>query len=100
MAHITGGGITDNLPRVCRRAPPRGSIARRGACRRSSGGSAKPAACPSTTCAAPLNMGIGMILVVAATDADAVRKGLLKAGEANSVVIGEIIRVSRSVQYA
>ena len=38
-----------------------------------------------------LNMGIGMILVVAAKDVDAVRQELLEAGEANSVVIGDIV---------
>ena len=42
-----------------------------------------------------LNMGIGMILVVAARDADAVRKDLLNAGEANSIVIGEIVRLAQ-----
>jgi len=46
-----------------------------------------------------LNMGIGMILVVAAKDADAVRKALLNAGEANSVVIGEIVKGDGSVAY-
>jgi len=36
---------------------------------------------------------------VAAKDADAVRKDLLNAGEANSVVIGEIVAGSPEVQY-
>jgi hypothetical protein len=40
-----------------------------------------------------------MILVVAAKDADPVRKALLEAGDANSVVIGEIIKGDRNVQY-
>ena len=46
-----------------------------------------------------LNMGIGMILVVAAKDVDAVRKDLLNAGEANSVMIGEVIAGKQDVQY-
>ena len=46
-----------------------------------------------------LNMGIGLILVVAAKDVDAVRKDLLNAGEANSVVIGDIVKGEPSVQY-
>ena len=46
-----------------------------------------------------LNMGIGMILVVAAKDVDAVRKELLNAGEANSVVIGDIVTGTPEVQY-
>jgi phosphoribosylformylglycinamidine cyclo-ligase len=99
MAHITGGGITDNLPRVL----PPGTAAR---VNRSSwrvppifrwlGESGRV---PEFDLRRALNMGIGMILVVAAKDADAVRKDLLHAGEANSVVIGEIVAGSPEVQY-
>jgi phosphoribosylformylglycinamidine cyclo-ligase len=46
-----------------------------------------------------LNMGIGLILVVAASDVDSVRADLLKAGEANSVVIGEIVKGEPGVEY-
>jgi phosphoribosylformylglycinamidine cyclo-ligase len=46
-----------------------------------------------------LNMGIGMILVSAAKDADSVRQDLLNAGEANSVVIGDIVKGEPEVQY-
>jgi phosphoribosylformylglycinamidine cyclo-ligase len=46
-----------------------------------------------------LNMGIGMILVVAATDVDEVRKTLLEAGEANSVVVGDIVTGEPEVKY-
>ena len=46
-----------------------------------------------------LNMGIGMILVVSAQDVDAVRQGLLDAGEANSVVIGDIVKGEPAVHY-
>ena len=91
MAHITGGGITDNLPRVL----PPGAAARvnRTAWRvpaifRWIGESGRV---PEFDLRRALNMGIGMILVVAAKDADAVRKSLLEAGEANSVVIGDIV---------
>ena len=99
MAHITGGGITDNLPRVL----PPGTSARIN--RTSwhvppifrwlgeSGG------VPEDDIRRALNMGIGMILVVAAKDADAVRKDLLNAGEANSVVIGDIVKGEQDVQY-
>jgi len=45
-------------------------------------------------------MGIGLILVVAAKDVDATRKALLEAGEANSVVIGDIVKGEPEVQYA
>jgi phosphoribosylformylglycinamidine cyclo-ligase len=99
MAHITGGGITDNLPRVL----PAGTAAR---VERTSwrvpalfrwlgeGGRV-----PEYDLRRSLNMGIGLILVVSAGEVDAVRADLLKAGEANSVVIGDIIQGEPEVQY-
>ena len=99
MAHITGGGITDNLPRVL----PGGTSARvdRTSWRvppifRWLGESGRV---PEYDLRRALNMGIGMILVVAAKDADAVRQDLLNAGEANSVVIGDIVQGQQDVQY-
>src|SRR5687768_9183322 len=99
MAHITGGGITDNLPRVL----PAGTAARvdRTAWRvpaifrwLGEGGRV-----PEYDLRQALNMGIGMILVVAPQDVDAVKKELLNAGEANSVVIGEIVGGEPKVEY-
>ena len=99
MAHITGGGITDNLPRVL----PPGTAARvnRASWRvpaifRWLGESGRV---PEYDLRRALNMGIGMILVVGKNDADAVRQGLLNAGEANSLLIGEIIAGEPSVEY-
>ncbi|HWI19020.1 MAG TPA: phosphoribosylformylglycinamidine cyclo-ligase [Vicinamibacterales bacterium] len=99
MAHITGGGITDNLPRVL----PPGTAARvvRTSWRvptlfRWLGESGRV---PEYDLRRSLNMGIGLILVVSPADVDAVRKGLLDAGEANSVVIGDIIKGEPEVQY-
>ncbi len=99
MAHITGGGITDNLPRVL----PPGTAARvnRTAWRvpaifRWIGESGRV---PEYDLRRAFNMGIGMILVVAAKDADAVRKSLLEAGEANSLVIGDIVKGQNEVNY-
>ena len=100
MAHITGGGITDNLPRVL----PPGTAARvnRTAWRvpaifRWLGESGRV---PEYDLRRALNMGIGMILVVAGDKVDAVRQALLNAGEANSVVIGEIVPGEPAVEYA
>jgi phosphoribosylformylglycinamidine cyclo-ligase len=100
MAHITGGGITDNLPRVL----PPGTAARvsRTAWRvpaifRWIGEAGRV---PEYDLRRALNMGIGLILVVSSTAVDAVRQSLLEAGEANSVVIGEIIKGEPEVLYA
>jgi phosphoribosylformylglycinamidine cyclo-ligase len=99
MAHITGGGITDNLPRVL----PPGTAARVNrtswrvpAIFRWIGEAGRV---PELDLRRALNMGIGMILVVAAKDTDAVRKSLLEAGEANSVVIGDIVSGENEVNY-
>ena len=99
MAHITGGGITDNLPRVL----PPGTAARVNrtswrvpAIFRWIGESGRV---PEYDLRRALNMGIGMILVVAAPDVDAVRRDLVNAGEANSVVIGDIVEGDRDLNY-
>jgi phosphoribosylformylglycinamidine cyclo-ligase len=96
---ITGGGITDNLPRVL----PEGTAARvdRTSWRvpaifRWLGESGRV---PEYDMRRALNMGIGLILVVSKNDADAVRASLLNAGEANSIVIGDIIAGDQDVQY-
>jgi phosphoribosylformylglycinamidine cyclo-ligase len=100
MAHITGGGITDNLPRVL----PEGTCARvdRRAWRtpplfRWLG---EAGSVPEMDLRRSFNMGIGLILVVAATDVDATQAALLDAGEANAVVIGEIEAGASGVHYA
>jgi phosphoribosylformylglycinamidine cyclo-ligase len=91
MAHITGGGITDNLPRVLAtgteavvrindwEVPPifrwlgaAGSV-------------------PQDDMFRTFNMGIGLILVVAPSDADRVVRAVADAGELSARIIGEIV---------
>ena len=91
MAHITGGGITDNLPRVL----PRGTdaLVRLGSwsvlpifewLQRGGG-------VPREDMLRTFNMGLGLILVVAGADADRVIAALASAGERDARVIGEIV---------
>jgi phosphoribosylformylglycinamidine cyclo-ligase len=90
MAHITGGGITDNLPRVLPdgtmalvdlqswRVPPVFEWLQR------SGG------VPQDDMLRTFNMGIGLVLVVARDQSAAVLDALAGQGERDARVIGEI----------
>jgi len=99
MAHITGGGITDNLPRVL----PEGVSARvdRRAWRTPSlfRWLGEAGSVPEMDLRRSFNMGIGLILVVAADRVSDVQAALLEAGEANSLVIGAAEAGSREVRY-
>jgi phosphoribosylformylglycinamidine cyclo-ligase len=100
MAHITGGGITDNLPRVLP-AGVRARVDRRSwrtpALFRWLG---EAGSVPEMDLRRSFNMGIGLILIVSATDVAAVQSALLNAGEANAVVMGEIEAGDQGVHYA
>ncbi len=101
IAHITGGGITENLPRVF----PKGSVAK---IRR--GNWVVPplfrvierlGQVPSEEMYRVFNMGIGLILVVAAEEATSIIKALEQHGD-RAFVIGEMERGTgeeRSVRY-
>ena len=99
MAHITGGGLTENLPRVLPEGcaanidvtswtiPPlfrllqqRGGIA-------------------TDEMFRAFNMGIGMVIVCANDDADQIRDGLANAGEPGAVLLGTIVPGDRQVRY-
>ncbi|HEY6307387.1 MAG TPA: phosphoribosylformylglycinamidine cyclo-ligase [Candidatus Angelobacter sp.] len=99
MAHITGGGITDNLPRVL----PRGTAA-----------IVEMGSWPSLPVFAHLqklgnvaqdemmrtfNMGIGMVLVVPSKKFKRVQSVIEKCGE-KSYLIGRIVKGERKVLYA
>jgi len=99
LAHITGGGITENLPRVLpegcaaeidlkswdvpavfRLLQQQGTIAREEMFR-------------------AFNMGIGLVIVCAARDAERVINMLACAGEPHAVRIGFIVSGNRQVAY-
>jgi phosphoribosylformylglycinamidine cyclo-ligase len=91
MAHITGGGITDNLPRVL--PPGTDALVRLSSWEvpalfrwlQRSGN------VPREDMLRTFNMGIGMILVVGRGDAEAVVGFLAGHGEPHARVIGEIV---------
>ena len=100
MAHITGGGITDNLPRIlpdgCAATirigawdvPPLfGVLQRRGAI-------------ADDEMFRTFNMGVGLIAVCAAADADRVVALLEAAGEPASIRLGRVTAGDRTVSYA
>jgi len=98
MAHVTGGGITGNLPRIlpegCRArvrlkswsAPPIFRLIQEG-------GAVEEAEMLST-----FNMGVGLILAVDREPAAPIRERLAALGEA-AWEIGEVIRGPRGVEY-
>ncbi len=98
MAHITGGGFTDNVPRIlpdgCAaeidlgswKIPPIFS-------RIQEGGSVS-----DTEMRRTFNLGTGMVLVVPADRAERVRRRLERAGE-RAPVIGAVVRGNRRVLF-
>jgi len=99
LAHITGGGVTENLPRTLPEGcaaeidlsawtiPPlfqllqqHGAIAREEMFR-------------------AFNMGIGLIIVCAPTDAERVISSLKGSGEPNAFRLGTVAAGARSVRY-
>jgi len=98
LAHITGGGITENTPRML----PKGTAAliRKGAW------NIPPifnliqqkAKIDDEEMYRDFNMGIGMVLAVPAKQADAVIKKAKKLGE-KAYLIGEIVKGKQGVRY-
>ena len=99
MAHITGGGITENLPRIfpegCSAEIDRASwsvpplfrfIAERGGI-------------AEAEMLRAFNMGIGLIVACAASDRDEVLARLADGGEAGAAVVGRVVAGDGSVRY-
>ena len=98
MAHITGGGITDNLPRIL----PTGVAAR---IDRASWNVPplfqwlqRAGGVPESDMLRTFNMGIGLILVCTPALVDAVLADLAERHE-SPIVIGEIVQGDRDVRY-
>jgi phosphoribosylformylglycinamidine cyclo-ligase len=100
MAHITGGGITGNLPRIlpegCDALVDRGTwevpelfklLQRSGDI-------------PDDEMFRAFNMGIGLIIVCANADADRIRESLQRTGESGATLIGHVVAGDRSLRYA
>jgi phosphoribosylformylglycinamidine cyclo-ligase len=103
MAHITGGGITDNLPRVL----PQGTAAsvRLGSWEVPPLFSwlQRSGSVPSDDMLRTFNMGVGLILVAAREHVASLTESLTAAGESGTRVIGEIVRAPAeppAVHYA
>ncbi len=99
MAHITGGGLLDNVPRIL----PAGTAVEVEVARMPrppifdllvEGGGV-----PRAEAYRVFNMGFGMVLVVASADADAVLRDLAARGEAAQAV-GRVVRGDRDVRLA
>jgi phosphoribosylformylglycinamidine cyclo-ligase len=100
LAHVTGGGITENLPRVLpegcaaevsRRAwtlPPIFRVLQ------------QHGRIVDEEMFRTFNMGIGMIAICAARDAEQVINTATANGEANAVRIGFVVAGDRTVRYA
>jgi len=99
LAHITGGGITDNLPRILPEGT--GAVVRRGSWPvtpvfeyiREHGG------VDDAEMYRTFNMGIGMIVVVSPEDVETVASDFAARGE-TCHQIGEIVPGDRTVRYA
>ncbi len=98
MAHITGGGLTENIPRVL----PEGT-----AVRIRLGSWPLPALFRYLRERGPIseaemlrtfNVGIGMVVMVSRDDLERARQCFIRAGE-SPVVLGEVVTGNRRVEY-
>jgi phosphoribosylformylglycinamidine cyclo-ligase len=99
LAHITGGGITENLPRTL----PEGCAAEIDL----QSWSIPPmfrllqlhGAIPPEEMFRAFNMGVGLVIVCAARDAERVINLATRAGEPNAFRLGFVVAGERSVRY-
>ena len=99
LAHVTGGGLTENVPRVL----PPGTAARVNR----EAWTVPPVfrflqqngQVPDDDMYRTFNMGIGMVVVLAPESSSSARAALREAGEVGAVEIGEVIEGDRQVVY-
>ena len=99
LAHVTGGGITENLPRVLpdgcaaeidRQAwtvPPIFRVLQ------------QHGDIPDAEMFRTFNMGIGLVIVCASREADRIINTLSRAGEPNAIRMGFVVSGDRTVTY-
>jgi phosphoribosylformylglycinamidine cyclo-ligase len=99
LAHITGGGITENLPRIL--PPGTAALVDRSAWAPNAvfGFLQRAGNVPEDDMYRTFNMGIGLVVACAADDADRVTAMLQAAGEARVHRIGRIIEGEPGVVY-
>ncbi len=99
MAHITGGGLTDNLPRIL--PDGTGAVIDRAAWQ-------VPAifqwlqrtgSVPDGDMLRTFNMGIGLIIACESSDADRLLIDLAASGEPRAIRIGRVVADSKGVDY-
>ena len=99
LAHITGGGITENLPRIL----PPGTSARIDTSAWTPNAVfrylQRVGSVPDDDMYRTFNMGIGMIIACAADDAERVTRMLQSAGETRVHRIGRIVEGAPGVEY-
>ncbi len=100
LAHITGGGLTDNLPRTLPDGcaadidlqawtiPPIFQLLQ------------KHGAITRDEMFRAFNMGVGLVIVCTSRDAERVINTLMRGGEPNAFRIGFVVSGERSVRYA
>jgi phosphoribosylformylglycinamidine cyclo-ligase len=99
LAHITGGGVTDNLPRVLPEGT--GAVIERGswAVPPLFAWLVRAGGVPREDAWRTFNMGLGLLAVVAADRAGELVSRLADAGEPHAHVVGRIERGDRTVRY-
>jgi phosphoribosylformylglycinamidine cyclo-ligase len=100
MAHITGGGITDNLPRVLPEALDALIDVHAWEVPAVFQWLQRAGDVPVEDMRRTFNMGIGLIVVVSREQAESVLSALTSAGEPGARVIGELIEGEKQVRYA